>query len=120
MLVEGWKLKKLRQDKNISLSEAAKILCLKTKYLHELENDNLSAFLPEVYVTGYKRLYIKFLNYTSDITEDSFYLNSINNSLMPENKIKAIVNDKKLERIYSALFAITGISASCLLFYIIG
>ena len=120
MLVEGSKLKQLRLDKDISLADAAKILCLKTKYLNELENDNLHAFLPEVYVTGYKRLYINFLNYATDVNEDSSGLNSINKNLSPENKIKAIVQDEKLERIYLVLFSITGILASFLLFYLIG
>ncbi|MCF8463162.1 MAG: helix-turn-helix domain-containing protein [Rickettsiaceae bacterium] len=113
MHINGAELRKMREDKGITLHDAAKTIYLKSKYLHELENDNLEAYLPEVYVIGYKRSYIEFLDCTQDINVAT---NPPMKDAKLENEMRPITTNKSLERLFLLLLSLLGIFVSSLLY----
>lgn len=61
-LTLGEKLKKLRSDFRMSLSEISKATRIQVKYLEYLENGQYEKLPAEVYVRGFLRSYARYLN----------------------------------------------------------
>ncbi|MFZ2299844.1 MAG: helix-turn-helix domain-containing protein [Candidatus Moraniibacteriota bacterium] len=61
-LTLGEKLKKLRSDFRMSLSEISKITKIQVKYLEYLENGQYDKLPADVYVRGFLRSYARYLN----------------------------------------------------------
>lgn len=61
-LTLGEKLKKLRGDFRMSLSEISKVTRIQVKYLEYLENGEYTKLPAEVYVRGFLRSYARYLN----------------------------------------------------------
>ncbi|MDO8565915.1 MAG: DUF4115 domain-containing protein [Candidatus Moranbacteria bacterium] len=61
-LTLGEKLKKLRGDFRMSLSEISKVTKIQVKYLEYLENGQYDKLPAEVYVRGFLRSYARYLN----------------------------------------------------------
>ena len=61
-LTLGEKLKKLRSDFRMSLSEISKVTRIQVKYLEYLENGQYEKLPADVYVRGFLRSYARYLN----------------------------------------------------------
>jgi cytoskeletal protein RodZ len=61
-LTLGEKLKKLRGDFRMSLSEISKVTRIQVKYLEYLENGEYNKLPADVYVRGFLRSYARYLN----------------------------------------------------------
>lgn len=61
-LTLGEKLKKLRSDFRMSLSEISKVTKIQVKYLEYLENGEYGKLPADVYVRGFLRSYARYLN----------------------------------------------------------
>lgn len=66
-LTLGEKLKKLRADRRISLSEVARSTRIQIKYLESLEEGNYGALPADVYVRGFLKNYADFLGVDESI-----------------------------------------------------
>lgn len=65
-LTLGEKLRKIRRDHRISLSEVSRSTKIQARYLEALENGVYSQLPPEVYVRGFLRSYAGFLGVPED------------------------------------------------------
>ncbi len=62
----GEKLRQAREQKGISLQDAASVTHIRSNYLDELENDHPEMFLSAVQARGFLRLYAAFLGLPAD------------------------------------------------------
>lgn len=62
----GQTLKRARQERDISLSQAEVDTQIRLKYLEALENDNFSVFSAQVYALGFLRRYATYLGIDAD------------------------------------------------------
>lgn len=77
----GNELKKLRQQKGLSLQEISNLTRINSRYLEYLEENNF-AFLPEVYVKSFLKTYVKALG-----GDEKIFFEALNEALNPKEKI---------------------------------
>ena len=63
----GEQLKRVREQKGISLQEAADQTKIRRRYLWALEEEDYGAFPAEIYLMGFMRRYAEFLNIDADV-----------------------------------------------------
>ncbi len=71
-IFDGLFLKKIREYKNIDLTEFSKITCIAIRHLYAIENNNFSVLPAPVFVRGYVIQYCRVLGLPEDKVVTSF------------------------------------------------